>query len=129
VAVVRLDPSIFSPAPPPPNPRAPGNLSSYNVTVTKIVYTISACWANTTMPGTTVRGGTLFVANLPLRNTGTTTCIVNAATATTRGFSIPGQNTPLSVPPGQAATLTLSIQAPNFQVNQPLAISLTVQVV
>jgi hypothetical protein len=126
--VARFDPSVFSRPPPPTAPGTPGNSTNYTIAITKIVYAPSACWANTTGPGTTVRSGTLFVANLALTNPTSTTCIVNVASATTHGFSIPGQNTPLSVPPGHAATLRLTIQTPNFEVHQALAISLTVQV-
>jgi hypothetical protein len=125
--VLKFDPSIFSSAP-PPVPAPPANdTSKFTVSISKIDYTATACWSDRTGPGTTVPGGSRFEADLSLSNAGVRTCVVNAASVTTNGFAIAQQNTPLSVPPGQTGTLRLTIQAPNFDVHQALAITLTVQ--
>jgi hypothetical protein len=126
--LVRLDPGILSPAPSQSRPPTPSNSTHYTVAISRIVYAASSCWSNLTGPGTTVSGGAQFATSLALKNTGIRTCVVNAASATTMGFSIPRENTPLSVPPGQSATLDLSIQTPNFDVDQALSVTLTVQV-
>jgi hypothetical protein len=121
----RADPGVLgSPLAAPP--AAPSNSSSFTVHVTDIEYEPARCWANSTEAGFSVTGGTVATVTLPLANTGTQTCVVNAASALTNGFSIASENTPLSVPPSKAGSLSLRIQTPNFDVDQPLVLSLAV---
>jgi hypothetical protein len=126
--VAKFDPSALSPSSPAVAPPPPRNETNYTVKVLAIDYHPSACWANTSASGATVRGGSTFSTSLPLTNAGTKTCIVNAASTITQGFSVAQSNTPLTVPPGKSGTLQLTIQTPDFDADQDLLIALTVSV-
>jgi hypothetical protein len=126
--LAHFDPAAFSAPAPSVAAPAPANTTNFTVKVLQITYHISGCWANMTTAGTTVSGGSQFTAKLPLTNSGTKTCVVDAASSATNGFAVANSNTPLSVPPAQAGTLRLTIQTPDFDVDQDLTIALTVSV-
>jgi hypothetical protein len=110
-----------------PGPPAPGNnTSQYSVVVLSVLYQPNACWNDSSGPGFHVPGGAPVEAKLSLSNSMTFTCVVNVASAQTSGFSIASQNTPLEILPHQSGTLNLTIQTPNFDVDQSIIIGLTV---
>lgn len=104
----------------------PGNASQFNVTVTSIDYRPSTCVANTTSSGTTVPGGSSFRTFVVLSDATSSSCEVVGVTALTMGFAVRGSNTPLVLTPGAETNLNLTIQTPDFEVNQAIVISLTV---
>ena len=128
VLVAHFDPAVFSHPSPAVAVPPPVNKTNYTVSVSQINYYPSACWANTSGSGVTVSSGSQFSTSLPLKNTGTKTCVVSGASVTTNGFAIANSNVPLNLPPGQSGTLRLTIQTPNFEVRQSIGIDLTVTV-
>jgi hypothetical protein len=114
--------TIPSSSPPPPPP------SNFTVTATSVVYQPNACWTQFTGPGFTTHGGGTVNLRFKLANPTASTCVVNAASAVTRGFSLDDQNTPLTVLPLGDGQLNLTVQAPYFDVDQAIQIDLTVSV-
>jgi hypothetical protein len=109
-------------------PAPPSNSSRFNVTVLVVHYTPTACLSNATGPGVRVHGEDTFDQSIVLTNPGTTQCEVNQATAVTRGFTILQTNTPFLVGPQSSHLVNLTIQAPDFDVDQAIEIAISVTV-
>lgn len=117
-------PSGSSSATTPPattNPGAP------QVDVTKVAWAFSgagSCWNVSSGPGVTVPGGTSFTVSIPLSYNATgsepRSCTVDSADVMTAGFRLVSSNTPLVVPNGTTANLTVEVAAPNATVKAAL---------